>query len=136
MANSMTHDRNGKKNGPMRNKRLKKPQKSGLLVALAASAFTLPVPAKAESANIQNHDVQKLFMEQQCAEVLAIIDAPDPSLIGIGEMAMAFGFLMGFEVAHPGIKGKHETILSRLRFDCGNASDQTAYELLLSYSQE
>lgn len=81
---------------------------------------------------IQNHKVQKQFMQEPCTTVIDVIDNASN---GVGEMAMAFGFLMGFEATHPNIRGDQETILTRLRIDCAAKPDQTAMALLQSYSE-
>jgi hypothetical protein len=99
------------------------------LVAISAQV-------RAETAGIQNHKVQQLFMTQPCIMVINTIDRPDGDVFGGGMMTMAFGFLMGFEAAHPGIRGDQETILKRLRADCTIDSNQTAFDLLQGYATE
>jgi hypothetical protein len=106
-----------------------------LFTTTIAAVFTASI-AMAQAPGIQNHDVQILFMQRPCAQAVATIDVPPIGLEGIGRMAMAFGFLMGFEVAHPGIRGEYETILMRLRADCAAHGDKTAIELLRGYVQE
>lgn len=103
--------------------------------ALAAAALTvvLTASAQAETAGIQNHEVQRLFIESPCGDVLARIDNPTPGPEGIGHMAMTFGFLMGYEVANPGIKGDSETLLTRLRADCATDGTRTGMDWLRSY---
>lgn len=109
-------------------------------LALTA-AITVPAIALADVDGIQNHEVQKLFMEQPCHKVIEAIDSPDTdtpeaALQNSAFMAMAFGFLMGFEATHPGIRGDHETILMRLRADCPAGTASTAFELLNGYARE
>jgi hypothetical protein len=81
--------------------------------------------------NIQNHEVQKRFLEEPCQAVIDTIDNPIESVVGIGEMAMTFGFLMGVEALNPGIRGESETILMRLRHDCRLYPNKTAMTLLM-----
>lgn len=99
---------------------------AGLLMATTATAENID--------GIQNHDVQKRFLQEPCSAVIGAIDTPAPGAIGVGEMAMTFGFLMGFEALHPGIRGDHETILMRLRTDCANQPEKTAMALLMGYA--
>lgn len=111
---------------------------NSMLKARTAAALFLVAAshaASAETAGIQNHDVQKLFIEQPCGAVIQAIDEPKPTPEGLGNMTMAFGFLMGFEAAHPGIKGDQETILKRLRADCAQGSTATAFDLLNGYAK-
>lgn len=109
-------------------------------LALAATIATA-APAMADVDGIQNHPVQKLFMEQPCHKVIEAIDSPatdtlEAALLNSAFMAMAFGFLMGFEATHPGIRGDHETILMRLRADCPAGTTATAFEILNGYAGE
>lgn len=108
---------------------------AALIITIAATAA-----AKAETDGIQNHPVQLLFMEQPCHKVIEAIDSPatdtlEAALLNSAFMAMTFGFLMGFEAGHPGIRGDHETILMRLRADCPPGTETTAFDLLNSYAQ-
>jgi hypothetical protein len=110
---------------------------AALMIASAAAADPL--------AGTQRHDVQHAFAVEPCASVIATIDATKPApkgdpfeamLIQSGEMAMYFGYLMGFEATHPNIAREGETILARLRTDCETDPTQTALHYLLSYSDE
>jgi len=79
------------------------------------AAVALAGSAAAETDGIQNHPVQLLFMEQPCHKVIEAIDSPatdtpEATFVNMGFMTMAFGFLMGFEATHPGIRGHHATI--------------------------
>ena len=106
---------------------------AGLLVATTANAEDIE--------GIQNHGIQTMFWTAPCTETIAMIDInPDPSLpmndmISImARQAMAWGHLLGFESANPGIRGDHETILMRLRTDCANQPEKTAMALLMGYA--
>ena len=98
---------------------------------LTALLMTGTATAAADIPGIQNHPVQHLFTSQPCSAAISAIDNPDPDLIAVGEMAMAFGFIMGIEALNPGIRKDHETVLMRLRADCVTDSDETALNLLL-----
>lgn len=52
-----------------------------------------------------------------------------------GFSTMAFGFIMGFEVENPGIRGDHETVLMRLRDDCAADPTKTAMTYLRGYAE-
>ena len=98
----------------------------GLLMATTATAEDIE--------GIQNHDVQKRFLQEPCIAVVDAIDNAPPTPEGVGTMAMTFGFLMGIEAQNPGIRGDHETILMRLRTDCANQPEKTAMALLMGYA--
>ena len=114
----------------------------------ALCAAIAPQNLAAETAGIQNHKVQKLFMEAPCSDAISAIDNPGGArtsaqdsnaelaqpILDLGWTAMAFGFLMGYEATRPGIRGTHETILMRLRDDCASDSTRTAMEILQGYS--
>ena len=104
------------------------------LAALTIAA--LPTTLSAQSPDIQNHDIQVLFAYAPCTRIIQMIDDPALSRHSIGMMAMAFGFLMGFEVENPGIKGDQETVLSRLRMDCAADGAQPALKILRGYAAE
>ncbi|WP_306150621.1 hypothetical protein [Roseovarius sp. MMSF_3281] len=106
-----------------------------LTPALAIMIAT--APASAQNTNgIQNHPVQEQFMTEPCAAVISTIDNVTATPEGIGNMALAFGFLMGFEAANPGIRGDHETVLIRLRADCAETPNSTAMSLLRAYTAQ
>lgn len=104
------------------------------LVTLTAAI--VPATLHAQSSEIQNHDIQVLFANAPCTNIIEMIDSPAPTPESLGMMAMAFGFLMGFEIENPGIKGDQETILSRLRLDCANDGTQPALTLLRGYATQ
>lgn len=105
--------------------------------ALAVIASAVGTSASVENLQgTQNHVVQKRFLLEPCSAVIAAIDNPSPGMIGAGDMAMTFGFLMGFEAINPNIRGDHETILMRLRADCAQQDSKTAMTLLKSYAEE
>ncbi|WP_300009739.1 hypothetical protein [uncultured Roseobacter sp.] len=101
---------------------------------------------------IQNHPVQLLYLGEPCSTVIETItgptDIPERETIeetleetrkAMGQLAMTgmtWGALMGFEMANPGIRGTHETILMRLRDDCMTTPDATAFDLLTGYAEE
>lgn len=101
-----------------------------LIAALTLLAATLPA-----------HEMQDNFANRKCGEVLALIDSPERGdksvkslVMSAGAMAMAFGYLLGFEAASGReLKGDAETLLTRLRNDCLEFPDKTALELLLGY---
>lgn len=106
-----------------------------------AVTIAMAGPAHADVDGIQNHPVQLLFMEQPCHKVIEAIDSPatdtpEATFVNMGFMTMAFGFLMGFEATHPGIRGDHETILKRLRADCPPGTETTAFDLLNGYADK
>ncbi|WP_419408846.1 hypothetical protein [Primorskyibacter sp. 2E107] len=104
---------------------------------LAAALALIASPVIADMVpGIQNHAVQVRFIHEPCAAVIAAIDTPPPGVIGVGEMAMTFGFLMGIEARNPGIRSSHETILIRLREDCAAMPDQTAMQMIEVYIAE
>lgn len=100
-------------------------------VFLTALLVAATATAAADIPDIQNHPVQDLFTNQPCSAAIQTIDNPDPDLIEVGEMAMAFGFIMGIEALNPGIRKNHDTVLMRLRADCASNSDTSALNLLL-----
>lgn len=114
------------------------------LAILALALATAPGTAPAvEIPGIQNHAIQHMFWQSPCTETVALIDLdPDATqsvqalVSTIARQAMAWGHLLGFESANPGIRGDHETILKRLRRDCAANTDATAMELLDSYANE
>lgn len=87
------------------------------------------------------HEMQDNFANKRCGDVLALIDSPDSGdksvkalVLGAGAMAMAFGYLLGFEAASGReLKGGSATLLTRLRNDCAASPDKTALDLLSSY---
>lgn len=101
-----------------------------LIAALAL--FATPLSA---------HEMQDKFASERCGDVLAMIDNPDRSdksvkalVMSAGAMAMAFGYLLGFEAASGReLKGDAATLLSRLRDDCSALPDKTVLELLSGY---
>lgn len=101
---------------------------------LSAAMLLTATTASAEIEGIQNHMIQKMFMEAPCISPITAISPSGPPDLGM--MAMAFGFLMGFEASHPGIRGDHETILKRLMAECSIDSNKTAFEMLQGYAAE
>lgn len=101
-----------------------------LLVAL--TLFTTPLSA---------HEMQDSFANQECGDILALIDSPERGdksvkalVLSAGTMAMAFGYLLGFEAAQGrDLSGDSETLLTRLRNDCTASPNATALELLSGY---
>ncbi|MEP3330079.1 hypothetical protein [Sedimentitalea sp.] len=93
------------------------------------------------AAPLSAHDMQDNFTNRKCGEALAFIDAPDRGdgstktlVMSAGAMAMAFGYLLGFEAASGReLKGDAETLLTRIREDCASSPDKTALELLSGY---
>lgn len=105
------------------------------LTGAACALVFAAAPSLAEDRpGIQNHAVQTLFLDEPCGAVIAQIDRPLPNLEGIGMMTMSFGFLMGYEVENPGIRGTHETVLMRLRTECAEHPESTAFDLLEQFS--
>lgn len=108
------------------------------LIATATAALSGPLDGT------QNHAVQQRFIEEPCSAVIAAINPTEPAdnsedvgegmLIAMGEMAMTFGFLMGFEAVHPNIRGDFETVLQRLTSDCEKDSSRTAWHMLQGYA--
>jgi len=106
--------------------------------AVAALCATLPATdVRADDLDgIQGHAVQLRFATQNCGAVIDAIDSPPATPEGVGTMAMTFGFLMGVEMANPGIRGDAETILMRLRDDCAASPQATAWSLLTGYAAD
>ncbi|MGK7653177.1 hypothetical protein ACSQ76_12400 [Roseovarius sp. B08] len=111
--------------------------------SIAAIAALLIASTAQASGDIQNHEVQRIYLEESCSEVIRILDSqPDFSdgvENGSQEMAvqaMVWGHLLGVETANPGIRGTHETILQRLRADCAADDSRTAMQLLTGYAAE
>ena len=100
----------------------------------ALTLALLPSTLTAQSPDIQNHDIQVLFANAPCTRIIQMIDDPAMGPESMGMMAMAFGFLMGFEVENPGIKGDQETVLTRLRMDCAADGTQPALTMLRGYA--
>ncbi|WP_147112149.1 hypothetical protein [Tateyamaria sp. syn59] len=112
-------------------------------LALLVWLFGATGVAAAKIDGIQNHEVQTIFWTAPCTETVALMDAAPPedvpilTLVGVlAQQAMAWGHLLGFESAHPGIRGEHETVLMRLRTDCAATPDKTAIDILRGYTQE
>lgn len=90
---------------------------------------------------VSAHEMQDNFANKKCGYVIALIDSPkryDNSVKALvksaGAMAMAFGYMLGFEAASGReLNGNAETLLKRLRADCAASPDKTALELLSSY---
>jgi len=94
-------------------------------IALCAS------PALAEP-----HMMTQAFAERPCGETLDYIENPAMTPEGIGNMSMAFGYLLGFQAASGGeLSGESETILQRITADCAANPDATAQGLLEGYRQ-
>jgi hypothetical protein len=74
------------------------------------------------------------FAERPCGETLDYIENPAPTPEGIGNMGMAFGYLLGFQAANGGdLSGDSNTILQRIVADCAASPDLTALDLLERY---
>lgn len=93
-----------------------------LLLLCAGPAFAEP------------HYMTVAFAEKPCGEALDYIENPAVTPQGMGNMAMAFGYLLGFQAAMGGdLSGEAETILKRLVADCTANPDMTALDLLKRY---
>ena len=80
------------------------------------------------------HMMTTNFAELPCAETLGYIENPAMTPEGIGNMSMAFGYLLGFQAANGGdLSGEHETVLQRIMADCAAVPETTALELLEIY---
>jgi hypothetical protein len=136
-----------------------KPPSFSILAMLIAGAAIADTPKE-----LQNHFVQKWFYEEPCNFVIEKIDG-NPSVgidqalrathamitfdveteyavAPISEIlrtnvrhGMTFGFLMGYEAAHPHRRGSFATVLSRLRSDCEKDPSKPAMEYLEFYSE-
>ena len=96
-----------------------------LVFALALAAS----PAIAEP-----HYMTTAMKDQPCGTSLATINAPKGGLKGAGEMAMAFGYLLGFQAAKGGdISGDAATVLKRVTSDCEANPDRTVLQILSGY---
>jgi hypothetical protein len=105
-----------------------------------AALFLIAPAAFAQSSGPQTdgpHYMTATFSEASCRMIIATIDTQMASIEAMGEMAMAFGFLLGYETAvgHP-LRGEHRTLLSRLRVDCEAEPAATALQLLERYAAE
>lgn len=97
---------------------------------LAIYLALISIPAVAEP-----HMMSVAFAERPCAETLDYIENPGVEPEGTGFMAMAFGYLLGFQAANGGdLSGESETILRRITADCAERPGNTALELLESYA--
>ena len=97
---------------------------------LTACLAFIAGPALAEP-----HMMTEAFAERPCAETLDYIENPAMSPEGIGNMGMAFGYLLGFQAANGGdLSGESDTILQRVMTDCTNRPEATALQLLQSYA--
>lgn len=82
------------------------------------------------------HMMTVAFAERPCADVLDYIENPEMTPEGIGNMGMAFGYLLGFQAANGGdLSGEHETVLQRITLDCAERPGETAFNLLKGYIQ-
>ena len=82
------------------------------------------------------HMMTNAFAERPCAETLDYIENPAMTPEGIGNMSMAFGYLLGFQAASGGdLSGESETVLQRIMGDCAAYPDMTALGLLEGYRQ-
>lgn len=90
----------------------------------------------ASPAIAEPHMMTRAFAERPCGETLDYIENPTPTPEGIGNMGMAFGYLLGFQAAKGwDLSDESDTILQRLVADCASSPDQTALALLERYSQ-
>lgn len=95
-----------------------------LTVFLGALVWAAPAVA-------EPHKMALTYSDQLCGEVVQLIDAPAPSFEGAGTMALAFGYLLGFEAANGGdLSGDQETVLKRFRSACAESPSLTGLELL------
>ncbi|MDU9004519.1 hypothetical protein [Sedimentitalea todarodis] len=93
------------------------------------------------ATQLSAHEMQDNFANKKCGETLALIDSPEMGdksvktlVASAGAMAMAFGYMLGFEAASGReLRGSSETLLTRLRNDCARSPDKTALELLSGY---
>jgi len=109
--------------------------------AIATTLALATATATGATPHLPDHPYQARFIERPCTEVIALIDSPDPETLDAiatwaANIGMTFGILLGYELAHPGIRGDHETILTRLRRDCAATPDRPALDLLRSYHAE
>lgn len=74
------------------------------------------------------------FLGQSEEAMKAVAEPIKQTLVETAFQGLAFGFLMGFEVANPDIRGDHETVLMRLRDDCAADPTKTAMTYLRSYA--
>ena len=92
------------------------------LVFLAGPSFAEP------------HKMAVAFAERPCGEVIDLIENPVLTPEGIGNMGMAFGYLLGFEAANDAdLSGDAETVLQRLKVDCAVSPELPALDLLRRY---
>ncbi|WP_306131024.1 hypothetical protein [Roseovarius sp. MMSF_3350] len=111
--------------------------------SIAAIAALLIASTAQASGDIQNHEVQRIYLEEPCSEVIRILDSQPDLSDGMDNMinelaiqGMTWGHLLGVETANPGIRGTHETILQRLRADCAADDNRTAMQFLMEYAAE
>lgn len=80
------------------------------------------------------HHMAIAFAERPCGEALDYIENPVLTPEGIGNMGMAFGYLLGFEAAKGGdLSGDAETVLQRIGADCAANPAVPALDLLRRY---
>lgn len=118
-------------------------KRTALAAAILAATSAAADEPDQTIPHTQNHAVQQMFWFAPCTETVALIDGAAPKDLGLdatisflARQSMAWGHLLGFESAHPGIKGEHPTILQRLRKDCAGNIESTAMELLEGYRDE
>ena len=104
----------------------------GMKHAIAIAAALAASPA---IADYTNHQHVRPFTEAPCIDVLGALDVPNPTITQVMNMAMRFGFILGFDTALGGLQGDDETTLVRLRKACAENRDATAEELLRSFAR-
>lgn len=82
------------------------------------------------------HVMTTNFALLPCVETLNYIENPVMTPEGIGNMGMAFGYLLGFQAANgDDLSGERETVLQRILADCAERPGETAFNLLKGYIQ-
>lgn len=85
------------------------------------------------AADYSTHPGVAIFTEKPCTAAVAGIDYQGENIRALVETGMTWGFLLGFDTAHGGLSGDHETTLKRLRIACAESPDTPAIDLLNSF---
>ena len=108
--------------------------------AIAAIVFSF-VSGSAMAQGYAEHGGVKLFTQEPCTRVFEKMEAePDIVEIGpeafgaaLGDMGMAWGFILGYDAARGGLHEGDKSTLARLREECAAAPEKTAFEILESF---
>lgn len=104
----------------------------GVYVAAAGSA---------SAAGYEDNPILQAFRDAPCSKVIDAVDKPDVSgtakdvITALSSQAGFFGFIVGYDTAKGGVRGREETALARLRKACATDPEASALELLEGFTQ-